>query len=93
MQIEDMKHMTASTLNQAKLQQDDLKESVNNAVKNNVLKFQRSNPASNLQSQWHIAAARQQFVFWMTLPYIILGEYARTWQEVYRAVPSNKEVS
>jgi hypothetical protein len=89
MQIEDMKHMTASALNQAKLQQDDLKES----IKGNVLKFQRNNPASNLRSQWHIAAARQQFVFWMTLPYIILGEYARTWQEVYRAVPCAKETT
>lgn len=82
---QEFKEFGNSLLNQAKYIQD---YSTGNIVDFNK-ELIRKNPMNSMQTYWQIAQMRKNFVFFMTLPFVISETFWRTWQEVY--TPEGKE--
>ena len=80
-----MKELTNSIMNQANYLNDRAKDKIVDFNKELI----RQNPINSMQTQWHIAQMRKNFVFFCTLPFIFGEAYWNAFMQVY--TPEGKE--
>lgn len=78
--MQEIKDLSNSVLNQAKYNSD--------VIKDNIVDFNkeliRKNPMNSMQTQWYITKMRKDFVFFMTLPFVISETFWKTWYSAYK---------
>ena len=73
------KEIMNSAMNQINLLHGDMQSNLIQANK----KAQQMNPWNSMQFTWQIAQARKQFVFLVTLPFVIGETFWNTWINVF----------
>ena len=73
------KEILNSAMNQINLLHDDMQRNLTEASK----KAQQMNPWNSMQFTWQSAQARKQFVFLVTLPFVIGETFWNSWLAVF----------
>lgn len=88
--MKELKEISNSIMNQAKYNSDNFNDnvvsilSVNTKATDFQKKMIQQNPMNSMQTQWYIAKMRKDFVFFMTLPFVISETFFKTWYSVYK---------